>query len=440
VLLGFDQWRRPRDADREIDVAIVGLGPVGATAALTLARAGLRVVVFEEAGRDTFEDADVSESRASTFHPPTLEILDALGVGEELHRAGLVSDTYQYRDRENGLVAHFDLASISGDTRFPYRLQSEQQNLVRIIRDRLAAMPGVSVVHGARVRSAGQSAGDAAVSLLVGPAGTDATSARATSAETAPADAVPDQAVTCRARWTIAADGAHSAVRRSLGVAFTGMTYPERFLVVSTTDDFAALIPGIASVNYISDPREWLVLLRTPKHWRALFPISENEAAAGGLPPEEVERRLQAVVAQPRPYEVTHTRIYTVHQRVAETFRIGRVLLAGDAAHINNPLGGMGMNSGIHDAAAACAAILAADEGDTGPLDAYDATRSAVAHDYVRVVTHQNWEVLQEEDPAARLRQQEHMRRTAADPELARAHLLRSSMLAARVPEPAASE
>ncbi|MFI0350810.1 FAD-dependent oxidoreductase [Actinomadura sp. 9N407] len=424
MLLGFDQWRRPRDADREIDVAIVGLGPVGATAALTLARAGLRVVVFEEAGRDAFEAADVSESRASTFHPPTLEILDALGVGEELHRAGLVSDTYQYRDRENGLVAHFDLASIEADTRFPYRLQSEQQNLVRIVRDRLASMPGVSVVHGAQVRSADQSGDDGTVSLLVGPA--DATAG--------------EEAVTCRARWTIAADGAHSAVRRSLGIAFTGMTYPERFLVVSTTDDFAALIPGIASVNYISDPNEWLVLLRTPKHWRALFPISESDEAAGGLAPAEVERRLQAVAAQPRPYEVTHTRIYTVHQRVAETFRIGRVLLAGDAAHINNPLGGMGMNSGIHDAAAASAAILAAEAGDTALLDAYDATRSAVAHDYVRVVTHQNWEVLQEEDPAERLRQQEHMRRTAADPELARAHLLRSSMLAARVPETVASE
>ncbi|SEF59855.1 3-(3-hydroxy-phenyl)propionate hydroxylase [Thermomonospora echinospora] len=414
MLLGLNDRRPPRD----VDVAIAGLGPVGATAALTLARAGLRVAVFEEAGWDTLTDQDVSESRASTFHPPTLEILDDLGVTDELHEAGLVCDTFQYRDREGGLIAHFDLASIGADTRFPYRLQSEQQNLVRIIGARLAELPDVHLVHGARVRSVDRSAGDDAATLLVEPADGEG------------------EPVVCRAKWVIAADGAHSAIRRHLGIPFPGMTYPEQFLVVSTTDDLAELIPDIASVNYISDPREWLVLLRTPRHWRALFPLLERDVE-GALDPAAVQRRLQSVAPLPRGYEITHSRIYRVHQRVAERFRVGRVLLAGDAAHINNPLGGMGMNSGIHDAAAAAAAILAAEAGDPEPIERYESERRTVAHDYVRVVTHENWEALQEEDPAERVRQNEHMRRTAADPELARAHLLRTSMLSARVSQTA---
>ncbi|MBE1536566.1 FAD-dependent oxidoreductase [Actinomadura algeriensis] len=419
MLVGLNDPRLPRDAD----VAIAGLGPVGATAALALARAGLRVTVFEEAARETAAGRDVAESRASTFHPPTLEILDDLGVAAELHEVGLVSDTYQYRDRTDGLIAHFDLKAISADTRFPYRLQSEQQNLVEIITARLAAMPNVHVVHGARVRSAGQPDG-AGVALTVEPAG--------------PAAAGGDGPgpLACRAGWAIAADGAHSALRAELGIAFTGMTYPERFLVVSTTDDFETLIPGIASVNYIADPDEWLVLLRTPLHWRALFPVPEGETDEAALDPAAIQRRMQGVVELDRDYAITHARIYRVHQRVAERFRVGRVLLAGDSAHINNPLGGLGMNSGIHDAAAAAAAIIAAEGGDTGPVDAYEAARRAVAHDYVRVVTHENWESLQEEDLAERRGKADDMRRAAADPALARAHLLRSSMLAARVHEP----
>ncbi|GAB2863457.1 NAD(P)/FAD-dependent oxidoreductase [Actinocorallia aurea] len=411
VLLGFNDSRPPEESD----VVVVGLGPVGATAALTLGLRGLRVTVLESG---PVAAGTPEESRASTFHPPTLELLDDLGVSDALHEVGLVSDTYQYRDREDGVIAHFDLARIAGDTRFPYRLQSEQQNLVRIIADRLAELPNVRVFENAHVRSA-RDEGDSAV---VAVAASDADDAEVTE---------------CRGRWVIAADGAHSAVRRSLGLAFEGMTYPEQFLVASTTTDFAELIPGIASVNYISDPREWLVLLRTPLHWRVLFPISPGEDdAAAALDPEGVQARLQAIVPNPDGYDVVHTRIYRVHQRVAEALRVGRVLLAGDAAHINNPLGGMGMNSGIHDAAAAAAAILAAESGDFSLVDDYGPARKSVAHDYVRVVTHENWEMLGEEDPEERRRQNAHMARTAADPELARAHLLRSSMLSSRVERP----
>ena len=170
------------------------------------------------------------------------------------------------------------------------------------------------------------------------------------------------------ADWVLAADGASSAVRKSLGMAFDGMTYEDRYLVVSTPHDFADDLDDLSFVNYISDPDEWLVLLRTVDLWRALFPVGSAESDAEALSEASVQRRLGGIVALPDGYEVAHRTIYRVHQRVAESFRAGRVVLAGDAAHINNPLGGMGMNGGIHDAflfghaiGAVCSGALADD-------------------------------------------------------------------------------
>lgn len=386
-------------------VLVIGLGPVGATAALTLAKAGCEVTVLEA---DASLERDLAESRASTFHPPTLQMLQDLGVGEELHRTGLISRSYQYRDRHEGLVAEFDLSVLDGDTAFPYRLQSEQQNLVDIIHRRLRAMPNVEVVLGARVESAHRE-GDLAVVRTGG-----------------------DRPREWRAPWAIAADGASSTVRKRLDVDFPGMTYPERFLIVSVDDDLSELIPGICEVNYVSDPEEWLVLLRTPRHWRVLFPVPEDADAAAVTDPVSIQERLRELAPNPRGYTVAHTSLYHVHQRVAEDFRHGPFLLAGDAAHLNNPLGGMGMNSGIHDAVDAANAILAAVEGDDEPVKGYSERRRDVALNLVRAATHRNWENLQQKSPDRRRENHERMSRTAADPQAAREYLRVSSMLASR--------
>ncbi|GGM25782.1 MULTISPECIES: FAD-dependent oxidoreductase [Micromonospora] len=392
--------QRPLSPDT---VVVLGLGPVGSVAALALAQRGIPVLALEAAHE---QYADPLESRASTFHPPTLEMLDELGVTEELLDTGLRAPRYQYRDRRAGVVADFDLAVLAEETRYPFRLQSEQSNLVRIIRERLLQIPHVQVVVGADVVGVRPLPDGIGLSVRTG-----------------------EDVHLVDAPWVLAADGANSVARRDLDIGFDGTTYEERFLVASTTTELADLLPDLAYVNYVSDPQEWLVLLRTPRHWRVLFPIPDGTDLDQARDPADVARRLQDVAAHPPGYDVTHTTLYNVHQRVAATFRAGHLLLAGDAAHINNPLGGMGMNSGIHDAIAAVRALHDTIGGAADSLDEYATTRRHVAMTYIQQATHRNWQLMQERDPAVRQQHHDKLRRTAADPVAAREYLRDAAML-----------
>lgn len=383
-------------------VIVVGAGPVGCTAAAVLAGRGAAVTLMEA------EPELPLELRASTFHPATLDLLDDLGVVGELIDRGLVARHFAYRDLRGGVMARFDLGTIADVTAHPYRLQCEQFKLCQVLVERFEADPLVELRFGSRVVAAADRGDGAAVRLADGSEpGAD---------------------------FVVAADGAGSAVRKSLGLAFDGMTYEDRYLVVSTPCELADHLDDLCHVNYVSGPDRWLVLLRTAGVWRALFPVGEGQSDADALSDGNVQRLLHGVVDLPGDFEVAHRTVYSVHQRVAETFRAGRVLLAGDAAHINNPLGGMGMNGGIHDAFLLGHAVASALAGDLPEdrLDAMAGFRRRMAVEYVQRHTHDNALTLTAPDPAQRSEALARMAAVAADPDSARDYVLQASMTKAR--------
>ncbi|MPV35501.1 FAD-dependent oxidoreductase [Georgenia subflava] len=382
------------------EVVVAGAGPVGMTTALMLARSGVSVTVLE-AGPDLS-----TESRASTFHPPTLEMLDELGLADDLRAQGIDVPAFQHRDRKEGLIAEFDLGTLAEETRFPFRVQCEQSKLTRIILEKLRDLDNVDVRFDATVSDVRQDADSVTVSLADGR--------------------------TVTSTYLVGADGASSAVRRSLGVGFEGETYPERYLVISTTEDIKAWMPDISYVNYISDPSEWVVLLRTPQHWRAMFPVREGMSDDDALRPDNVQRLMRTIGERPGGWPILHTTLYRVHQRVADSYRVGRVFLAGDAAHINNPLGGLGMNSGIHDAYLLADLLVRHIQGriDDAGLDEYDSRRRDVSRRYVAVETDKNWRRIRERDEAQRQHHFAELREIAADPITHHEHVRKTCMVA----------
>ena len=376
-------------------VVIAGAGPVGMCAALYLAERDIPVLVLE-AG-----DALAIDLRASTFHPPTLDLLDQFdGIPAELEAQGLRARHWQYRDRREGAIVTWDMDVLKNDTNHPYRLQTEQWKLTHLIEGRLKAYPHAELRFNHKV--VGATPGDGRASVTV---------------ET------PDgETVEIGGRYVIGCDGANSQVRQTMGIEYEGLTFPELFLSISTTFEYKDAWPDLTYVNYIADPDEWLVLLRVVDCWRVLFPTALDEDREKALSDEMVQARLRTVVDTGEPFEVVHGTHYGVHQRVATSYRVGNILLAGDSAHINNPLGGMGMNGGIQDAfnLTEKLARIWRGEGDESLLDIYEEQRRSMALGFVQQSTIRNREMLKETDPKVREERRcgaaPHRRRPGTDP------------------------
>lgn len=381
---------------------IVGAGPVGLVSALVLGQAGIKVTIAEAS------DSLNQDLRASTFHPPTLDMLARFGLTDALISQGLVARYTQQRDRHEGVIAEFDMNLLKGDTDHPFRLQCEQWKLTNLICAELAKLPHVKILFNAKVESVSQTAESATTCLTV--------------------EGVQHQ---IQSDFILGADGAWSAVRKSLGVEFEGFTYPERFLVISTQFEFANHMPKLSYVNYCSDPHEWCVLLRVPTSWRVLFPTKLDETDTEVMADSSVEKRLQGLLPQAQTYETVHRTLYKVHQRVAKSFRQGRIFLMGDAAHINNPLGGMGMNGGVHDAMNLCQKLLEVLQMGKGHdlLDRYERQRRTIAIEYINASTARNKKEIEEQDPLIRQRTQNELRETCANPISAKKYLRKTSML-----------
>ncbi len=384
-------------------VLIAGAGPVGALTALILARAGVPVTVLER------EAGVVVDYRASTFHPPTLDLLEECGAAEALVRMGLIAPVMQYRDRQAGRVAEFDLSLLKNDTGHPYRLQCEQFKLVSWTYDRLREIPGVELRFGHEVTGITPDGDGARVKVV---------SARGE--ETIDAD------------FVIGTDGGRSTVRKALGIEFEGFTYPEHFLVAGTRFDFKTAMPDICSVNYTADPVEWYLLLEIPDMWRFVTPVDPHLEPDEAVQEQRIQASLQNLLPRAEPYEVLVKAIYRVSQRVAAAYRKGPAFLAGDAAQINNPLGGMGRNGGLHDAVSLTERLIAVWHGraDERLLDAYETQRKPEAVNAINAMTARNKKLLEERDPEIRRRNLHEWRRIAGDRDLAYQHLLQTSMIA----------
>ncbi|MFL6798528.1 MAG: FAD-dependent oxidoreductase [Xanthobacteraceae bacterium] len=383
-------------------VIVVGAGPVGLVTANLLVDAGIPVSLVE-----TCEHLP-HDLRASTFHPPTLDMLERFGVVGRMIEEGLICPTWQFRDRTEGVVATFELARLSSDTNHPYRLQCEQWRLGELLYARLKDNPLAAVRLGTKAVGVRQNANGVELDVRLPDGKTE----------------------TISGTFVVGADGIGSVVRNAIGAEFEGITIPELFLALSTAYDFREAMPDLANISYLSDPREWYVLIRTARLWRALFPVDAALEDEDVTSPERGERLLQGAVARNQPYEVTHRTAYRVHERVASTYVKNRMVIAGDAAHVNNPLGGMGLNGGIHDAFNLAGKLIEVARG--APLDTlerYGRQRRKVALDVVQQTALRNRSILNTREPEARRAYFDQLRRIAEDPDKHRDYVMRTSMI-----------
>lgn len=393
--------------DRKTHVVVVGAGPVGTVAALAAASRGYRVTILEEQ-----REIDPSP-RASTFHPSTLEMIEPLGIMADFVRVGLVARYVDFWDKPSRtLVARFDHDVLRDETSFPFVVQTEQHKLVNIGLDRLASFPEAVIHRPAQANAVHQTATKVSVS-----------------AET------PQGELSVEGDFVIACDGGRSAIRKSLGVEFTGYTWPERFLVLTTLADFDQLL-GCSLRSYFADPHEWTNLFKVAGdddagRWRAVFPTRVEEGDDQALGDASADRRLNTLVSGLSHRQVVHRNLYNVHQRVAAQFRVGRVFLAGDAAHVNNPIGGLGLNCGIHDVMELIGTIdeVVSGSADWSLLDRYERRRRPLIIKFVQEQTVANKRRLEEADDAQRRAHQSELGDLSSTEEGQRGFLLRSSLL-----------
>jgi 3-(3-hydroxy-phenyl)propionate hydroxylase len=389
-------------------VLIAGAGPVGLCLALKLAQDGIKSTIFEQLADENFLD---QVPRAGTNHPATLEMYDEIGLYKLLEPRGIIAPLFHYWDRAKGeLIAEFDHAVLKNDTRFPFALQCERIKIVEEALKMAKANPMIDVRMATEFTGFTQDA-DGVTAFV--------------------ADQVGEQE-SVRGGYIVSCEGARSVVRKELDIEFEGFTYPDRTLNIEVAYDFKR--HGYTDRNYISDPEEWSNLFHwkgPPERWRVHFPTKPEEEPEALTKPEAMQARLQGFLPTGKPFDIVGCNLYTVHQRVAQKFRKGRAILAGDSAHVNSPIGGMGLNSGVHDAFNLADKLvrIRRGEGDESLLDLYERQRRHIAVQHTQAQTIRNKKLLMEKDPAVRERNHAELRRSAGDPKRAREFLLRTSLI-----------
>jgi 2-polyprenyl-6-methoxyphenol hydroxylase-like FAD-dependent oxidoreductase len=383
-------------------VVIAGAGPVGLTAALLLGSRDIPVTVLEA-------ESEISgELRASTFHPPTLDMLAPYGITARMLEAGLICPSWQIRMHPSGDRAVFDLSVLKGDTAHPYRLQCEQSKYCQFVLAAIEKLGSVTLAFSTAVTAVRQTAD-------------------AVEVEAACADG--EQLFT--ADYVIGADGARSAVRRALDIELSGDIYPETTILATTLFPFHEKLEGLSNVSYCWKPDGTFSLLRLPGVWRASLYAREGQSVEQAMTDDGLQDLLHDIVPDAGRIEVLETRPYRIHRRLAATYRRGRVFLAGDAAHLNSPSGGMGMNGGIHDAFNLAEKLIAVlrDGADPRILDRYERQRRPIAEEEIIEQAHRNRTRMQERDPQRRRQLLGALQQMTADPVKLKTYLLKSSMI-----------
>ncbi len=331
-------------------VVIVGAGPAGLTAAIALADAGADVVLLDQLA------AGANTSRAAVVHARTLEVLDGFGIAADLHDRGLEVPRFVMYEGTDRLTT-IDFSGLP--TPFPYTLMIGQETTEAVLLDRLQRAGG-TVLRPVEVTAV--MPGEEAVTVEF----TDAAG----------------ESGSIRAGYVIGADGMHSRVREAAGIGFTGATYPESFVLADVRMDWPA-------------PRDEVSLHVSPEGITVVAPLPDPEhdrfrivATVAEAPEQPTRAQVQALLDARCPgatvREVLWSSRFRVHHRVADRYRAGRILLAGDAAHVHSPAGGQGMNTGIQDAALLGTLLARVLRGEPDTLlDEYERTRRPVALDVV---------------------------------------------------------
>jgi 3-(3-hydroxy-phenyl)propionate hydroxylase len=394
---------------QEDRVLIAGGGPIGTVTGLRLAQQGIPVTVFDRLPEPA------TDHRAATLQPSTLDLFEDLGLTGEILRQGLPSPIFQWRDRvTNEVVAEFDYGVLAKESKHPYVIQLEQHRTVYIALAAAAKIPEFTLVRPAEVVAVRQDADFVEASVRREDGSVEVH----------------------RGRYLIGCDGGSSIVRRSIGVSFEGFTWPERFSIIAVPFDFEAAM-GFRFRSYCAHPDRWVALIKVPGDdsrglWRCLFPTRPEENDEELTSDEWIQARLAECLPVGAPYRIVHRNTYAINQRVAGGFRVGRIMLAGDAAHVNNPVGGMGMNSGFQDGlnlAAKLGQIWHGAEPDP-LLDRYDRQRRRTAVEYVQAQSIANKRMLEERDPDKRRHNIDNLRRVAEDPKHHYDFVRRASLIA----------
>ena len=391
-------------------VIIIGAGPVGTFAAYCLAEYGIETLVLES------ESTCETDMRASTFHPSTLKYLDNLNLADELIEKGLKAPIFQYRIRSTDEVLEFNLQELDDVLDFPFRLQCEQYKFARMLAGKLDRHRHSSVLFNRKLINFSE--GKNKVTLDVDHHGTS-------------------EQYQCD--YLIGADGANSIVRRNLGIEFSGFTYEEKFFTLSTQKPLENYFSNLSYVNYVSDPEEWFVLLKAPSAWRILVPVPQTLDDKAIKSNDYVSDIFIRVLNSSDPIETIHRTIYRVHQRVVNKMRYGRIMLAGDSAHLNNPLGGFGMNGGLHDAWNLAEKLdgIINHKKDQDLLNLYDRQRRTVMNDFIQKQTIRNKKMIEETGDANYSSEWMRMRNLHENENERRDYMLRQSMTQSLINEAA---